>query len=207
MSLEKVHSSFEKVARSAALIGGLGIIAIAVMVTIDVFLRRFMNTTLGGAPEVSGFIFAVGTALSYPYVLFDRANIRIDVAYSAVPTRIRAFLDVIAMILVFYFVTMLTKSVIALWLKSWEANSMSIGVINVRLWVPQLFWVIGYVLFSLTALLLTVYSIVALFRRDWLLVNKVAGIPSVGETIEEETYIEAEHPGARRAGDDGGENH
>ncbi|WP_417207690.1 TRAP transporter small permease subunit [Antarctobacter sp.] len=194
MSLNIVHARLEGVARFAALVGGLGIIVIAVMVTMDVLLRKFFNTTLGGATEMSGFIFAIGTALSYPYVLFDRANIRIDVVYSLVSSRIRAGLDLLALLLLLYFVSMLTLSVAGVFVKSWEGNSMSIGVVNVRLWIPQLFWMIGYVLFSATALLLTVFAVAALVRRDYATVNRVAGVPSVEETIEEETYITPDHP-------------
>lgn len=191
MDLTATHKGLERAARYAAMAGGFGIIFIAIIVTIDVFLRKFMGMTLGGATEIAGFIFAAGTALSYPYVLFDRANIRIDVAYSRVTTRARAFLDLLGMLLVLYFVSMLTRSVVTLWLGSWEGNARSVGVINISLWFPQFFWMLGYLLFLATALLLTFYAIVGLIRGDWAQVNKVIGVPSVAETIEEETHLVA----------------
>ncbi len=194
MTLNSVHKGLERVARFAAMVGGLGILFIAVMVTVDVFLRKFAGTTLGGATEMAGFIFAVATALAYPFVLLDRANIRIDVVYTLLTPRVRAFLDFAAMALLLYFISRLTLSVYGLFEKSWTANSKSVGVINIPLWIPQFFWVLGFALFTLTALFLTIYALIGLSRRDWTAVNAAAGVPSIEETIEEETHLEHEEP-------------
>ncbi|QLH12996.1 TRAP transporter small permease [Paracoccus pantotrophus] len=161
------------------------------MIAIDVALRKLAGTTLGGAHEIAGFIFAVATAFAYPYVLLDRANIRIDVAYNFARPSIRAVLDVIAMIAIFAFVFMLTRSVYDLASASWASNRMSVGVARVPLWIPQGLWVLGYLLFAATAAFLTVHATVGLARRDWTLVNRVAGVPTIDEMIEEETHIEA----------------
>ena len=112
--------------------------------------------TLGGATEIAGFVFAVATALAYPFVLLDRANIRIDALYSRLSSRVRAFLDLAALLAVLYFVGWLTGSVFALFHKSWSSGSTSVGTVIIPLWVPQLFWVLGFGLFTLAALYLTV---------------------------------------------------
>ena len=190
MSLKAIRTGLERVSRFAAMVGGLGILFIAIMVTIDVFMRKFAGTTLGGATEMAGFIFAVATALAYPFVLLDRANIRIDVIYSLLTPKVRAFLDLAAMLILLYFVSRLTLSVYGLFEKSWTAGSKSVGVINIPLWIPQFFWVLGFALFTLTALFLTIYAFVGLLRRDWTGVNEAAGVPSIEETIEEETHLE-----------------
>ncbi|WP_226553863.1 TRAP transporter small permease subunit [Celeribacter naphthalenivorans] len=194
MTLKTTHARLETVARVAATAGGLGIIFISITVTLDVLLRKFFHVTFGGANEMAGFIFAVATALSYPIVLLDRANVRIDVLYTFLPLKIRAFLDFLAMLLVLYFVAFLTKSVFGLLVKSWTHDSMSIGVFSIPLWVPQSIWVLGFALFTLTALFLCVYAAVSLFKRDWSTVTAIAGVPSLDETIEEETYIDVEEP-------------
>jgi TRAP-type mannitol/chloroaromatic compound transport system permease small subunit len=186
------HSRLVWISRAAATAGGLGILFIAVMVTADVLLRKFFSVTLGGATEIAGFVFAVATALSYPFVLLDRANIRIDVIYTRLPNWMKAFLDLAALLLVLYFVGWLTSSVFALFNKSWSAGSTSVGTIIIPLWVPQLFWMLGFALLTLTALYLTVHTLGALLRRDWGAINRIAGVPSLVEIIEEETHIEIE---------------
>lgn len=191
MALNALHGGLLRASRIAATIGGLGLLCIAIVVTADVFLRHFANITLGGATEISGFIFAIATALAYPYVLMDRANVRIDVAYAHLPSRTRAILDLVGLVLLLYFIATLTYWAYFLLAKSWSLNSMSVGVVSIPLWIPQGIWVIGYLLFSLTVLFLIVYVLISLLRRDWDTVNRIAGMPSIEETIEEETYADS----------------
>lgn len=165
---------------------------VSVMVTLDVLLRKLFNVTLGGATEISGYVFAVATALSYPFVLLDRSNIRIDVIYTLLSGRAKAFLDLVALLLTLLFVGWLTSSVFQLLGKSWGANSMTVGTVIFPLWIPQFFWAFGYALFTLTALYLSVRALGALLRRDWGAVNRIAGVPSVAEVVEEETHLDAE---------------
>ncbi|WP_108260879.1 TRAP transporter small permease subunit [Mangrovicoccus ximenensis] len=193
MSLRKTHAGLEKVARAAAIAGGLGMILVAVMITIDVILRKFTPVTLGGATEIAGFVFAAATAVAYPYALIDRANIRIDPVYTHLPPRIRAVLDAVAMVLLLIFVATLTKSIYGVFSKSWNSGTMTVGVVSIPLWMPQFFWMLGYVLFFLTALFLAICAVVSLLRRDYAHVNRVAGIPSIEEAIEEETHIDVSH--------------
>lgn len=187
---EKTHAYLKSVSRLAAIVGGLGIIFISVMVTVDVFIRKFAGLTLGGATEISGFIFAIATAFAYPYVLLDRANVRIDVLYTLATPKVRAFVDLLAMLAMLCFVALLSESVWQLLQRSWVNNSKSIGVVIIPLWIPQSLWVLGYLLLSLTALFLTVYAVVGLSRRNWGHVIRIIGIPSVEETIHEETHID-----------------
>jgi TRAP-type C4-dicarboxylate transport system permease small subunit len=190
MAIESIHRKLEHTSRVAAAIGGYGIIFISVMITLDVFLRKFVGTTLGGASEIAGMVFAVATAISYPFVLFDRANIRIDVVYARVPMKIRAFLDMVTLVAMLYFGYRLTESTFQLLMKSWNGGSKSVGVINIPLWIPQSVWVAGFALFTVTTVILMIFTGINIFRRNWDQVNRFAGVPSIEQTIEEETYIE-----------------
>lgn len=190
--LRSIHARLERVSRHAAILGGLGIIFISFMITVDVLLRKFAGTTLGGATEIAGMIFGVATAIAYPYVLLDRANIRIDVLYTMLKPPVRAMLDILALVSVLYFAARLTQSTYSLLEKSWNAGTKSVGVVNIPLWIPQSLWVLGFVLLTLTAVFLLVFALIAALRRDWRSVGMVAGVPSIEETIEEETHIEHE---------------
>ncbi len=192
MSFETAHRQLTGVSRMAAIAGGLGVILISCMITVDVILRKFVGTTLGGASELSGMVFAVGTAMAYPYVLLDRGHIRIDVLYSRVPVAARAILDLAAMLLMFAFMAQLTQSTFDLLAKTWGAGTRSVGVVNIQLWIPQSLWVLGFALTTLIALVLSLYSVWCILRRNWEAVNRVAGVPSIEETIEEETHIDAD---------------
>jgi len=71
----------------------------AFMVTFDVLIRNVFNVTLGGADEISGYLFAIATAWSLPYALIHRANVRIDSLYVLLSGRLRAILDLFGLTL------------------------------------------------------------------------------------------------------------
>lgn len=189
MSLNRVHTGLTRIARLACAIGGLGIIVLSLMIAVDVALRKLAGTSLGGTHEIAGFIFAVATAFAYPYVLLERANIRIDVIYNLARPSMRAVLDLIALVAVFAFVFMLSQSVYDLASASWTSNRMSVGLARVPLWIPQGLWMLGYVLFAITAALLIAFVLIACLRRDWPMVNRFAGMPSIDEVIQDETHL------------------
>lgn len=205
MTLDTIHLRMVGLSRLAAAIGGLGILFIAVMVTVDVLLRKLFDVTLGGASEVSGMVFAVATAMSYSYVLLERANVRIDVIYTNVSSKVRALLDLVALIAFLGFVGPLTRSIYLVMEKSWAGGTRTVGVLHMPLWLPQLLWLAGFVLLTLTAIFLLLCTLSRLRRRDWTGVNLIAGVPSIGETIEDETHVEpvAETPRAGPAGTGG----
>jgi TRAP-type C4-dicarboxylate transport system permease small subunit len=73
--------------------GGALVLAAAVLIGIDVVLRKFFATSIGGADELAGYALAIGTAWSLGAALIDRAHIRIDSLYVLLPTRLRLALD------------------------------------------------------------------------------------------------------------------
>ena len=71
---------------------------------------------------------------------------------------------------------------------SWVTNSVSITTLATPQWIPQLFWVMGLCLFVVTVTFVTIYSVTALLQRNWDLVARIAGVPSISEVMEEETH-------------------
>ena len=58
-------------------LGGILIVLSAFLVTLEVFLRKAFNVSLGGADEISGYAFGVSTALALSFALFERAHVTI----------------------------------------------------------------------------------------------------------------------------------
>jgi hypothetical protein len=70
---------------------------------------------------------------------------------------------------------------------SYQANSVSITTLATPQWIPQMFWFGGLLLFLVTLIFVTLYAVVALLQRNWELVAKIAGVPSIADVIVEET--------------------
>ena len=160
----------------------------AIMVTIDVTFRKAFALTMSGSDEYSGYVFAASTTWAYSYCLLHRANVRIDALYNMLPRKVTAILDVIGLVLLHYFMSVMTYYAMIAFLNSWDKNSVSITTLATPQWIPQLFWVMGLCLFVVTVTFVTVYSVTALLQRNWDLVARIAGVPAISEVMEEETH-------------------
>jgi len=186
--LESIHSRLERISQLAVWVGGAALLAAALMVTVDVLSRKIFNVTMSGSDEYSGYVFSATTTWAYSYCLLHRSNVRIDALYNYLPRKVTAILDVVGLLLLFYFMSIMTYYAMVSFVDSWVNNSVSITTLGTPQWIPQLFWVAGLILFFVTLIFVVVYSIVALLQRNWDLVARVAGVPSIAETMQEETH-------------------
>ena len=186
--LAMIHHRLEQISRFAVWVGGAALMLAAIMVTIDVTFRKAFALTMSGSDEYSGYVFAASTTWAYSYCLLHRANVRIDALYNMLPRKVTAILDVIGLILLHYFMSVMTYYAMIAFLDSWDKNSVSITTLATPQWIPQLFWVMGLCLFVVTVTFVTIYSITALLQRNWDLVARIAGVPSISEVMEEETH-------------------
>jgi|TARA_B100002003_G_scaffold218771_1_gene219951 TRAP-type C4-dicarboxylate transport system permease small subunit len=185
--LANIHRRLEKVSRWAVWVGGAVLMAAAFMVTIDVLFRKFIGITMSGSDEYSGYVFSATTTWAYSYCLLHRANVRIDAFYSFLPRQVTACLDVVACILLFYYMIIMTYYAGYSFLESYRNDSVSITTLATPQWIPQMFWFSGLVLFLLTLIFVTLYAVISLLQRNWELVARIAGVPTIADVIEEET--------------------
>ena len=186
--LESIHSRLERISQLAVWVGGAALLAAALMVTVDVLSRKIFSITMSGSDEYSGYVFSATTTWAYSYCLLHRSNVRIDALYNYLPRKVTAILDVVGLLLLFYFMSIMTYYAMVSFVDSWVNNSVSITTLGTPQWIPQLFWVAGLILFFGTLIFVVVYSIIALLQRNWDLVARIAGVPSIAETMQEETH-------------------
>ena len=196
-----IYMRLERLSQYAVWVGGAALLAAAVMVPVDVLARKIFSVTMSGSDEYSGYVFSATTTWAYSYCLLHRSNVRIDALYNLLPRYLTAVLDIIGLLLLFYFMSVMTRYAIISFVDSYVNNSVSITTLGTPQWIPQLFWVTGLVLFLITLIFVVVYALVALFQRNWDLVAKIAGVPSIAETMQEETHgidvALAENPSTR----------
>ena len=183
---DRLYRWANRIALAAAWTGGATMIFASVMVTFDVLIRKLFNTTLGGADEISGYLFAIATSWALPYAFLRRANVRIDALYVHLPRIACAVVDLLGATLLAVFAVALTWRALALVEDSVAIGARSVTPMHVPLVLPQFFWLAGWIMFSL-CLLLVVFGIVhALIRGDLLAVHRLGGAMTVEEEIEGE---------------------
>lgn len=194
---------------AGALAGGVLILAAAVLVSVDVLVRKFANVTLGGADELSGYALAIGSTWSFGFVLLARANVRIDALYQHLPRGLAAVCDIASIAALLVFGAVVAWHGWGVVAQSWASSSRSNSSLAVPLVIPQLLWWLGYAWFVACGLLLALRSLGAFARRDWTAVNALIGARTIEEEANEElANAEAArataHQAAGRAGPSGG---
>jgi len=176
----------ERVGLRAVWIGGSLLLASAILVSVDVVIRKLFTVSLGGADELSGYAFAIGIAWAFPFALLRRANVRIDALYQHLPARVSAVLDIVALVALAVFVTVLTRYAWEVASASWRLDALSNSALKMPLWIPQGLWFLGLALFFLTTAALTLRAGLALASGDLATVRKLAGARSIQEEAAEE---------------------
>lgn len=174
------------IARWTARCGGALLLAGAIMVSFDVLARKFFAVSLGGADELSGYAFAIGTAWSFAFVALARGNVRVDALYVHLPAPMAAFLDLVALLALLAFAGVVAWYGWDVVAGSFQRGARSNSALAVPLWMPQVLWWLGYAVFALTLLLLITRVTYALARRDFAGVARLAGARSTEEEAQSE---------------------
>lgn len=199
--LDRLLQMMEKISKISVWIAGGFLIFAAVMVTVDVLARKIFSVSMGGADEITGYIFAAGTAWAFSLALLERSNVRIDALYQVLPRRVRALLDILGLLVLGGFMAILTKAAYSVFYGSlgWPFGetdfwSVSITPLLTPLAIPQGLWLLGLLMFMVTLLLVLLRSLQAFVTGDMAGVIRVAGPRTAQEEVEEELHMaEAAH--------------
>jgi len=194
--LEAWISLAVRLAGTASWIGGGFILASAGMIATEVLLRKLLLVSLGGADEISGYAFAVGTSWALAFTLLERANVRVDALYMRFAGRVRACCDVLALASLALFVGLLGWHALHTLAASVQYASRATTPLATPLWIPQGLWVAGFGLFLFCAAPLILRSLLALIAGDFVTVRRLAGARTVQEdAAQESSHLRAAPPG------------
>lgn len=185
--LDSLLAIAQQLSRYSAKAGGGMILFAAFMVTIDVLARRLFGITMSGSDEVSGYLFAIATALALPYALLMRANVRIDAAYNLLSPRVRYGMDVFGLVLFTAFTLLVTWRAALTVKVTWENDAHAITPLQTPLILPQSIWLAGWILFCLCLVLVLAGTLRAGWRGDLVAASNLSGVMSVEEEVAEET--------------------
>ena len=170
----------------AVWIGGTLIFAAALLVSADVIARKVLGVTFGGADELSGYAFAIGTTWALAFTLLRRANVRVDALYQHLPPKLCALLDILALVALGVFAGLLARYGFEVASESFTRNALSNTQLKVPLWIPQGLWFLGLALFVTTLGLLLLRGAHALVTSDWVSLQALFGARTIHEDAQEE---------------------
>ena len=168
-------------------IGGTLIILSALLVTVEVVLRKLFNISFGGADELSGYAFGIATSLGFAYVVFERAHIRVDALYNLFPVWLQTIANLVGIVLLAGFAGVICVMAWHLVADTLTHNSHSITPMRTPLALPQIPWLAGWLFFVACCGLLILASLKALVSGDLKALNALIGTRTIDEQIDDES--------------------
>ena len=144
--------------------GGALVLLAAILIGIDVVLRKLFNASIGGADELAGYALAIGTAWSLAAALLERAHIRIDSLYVLLPNRLRLALDFAGLALFIAFFGLIAWHGSSMVMQSWTSGSRSQSALQTPTVIPQTIWILGLAVFVVIGALLFLHALILLGR-------------------------------------------
>jgi TRAP-type C4-dicarboxylate transport system permease small subunit len=184
--LDNLVNFGSRLSRWLVWIGGVLLIGSALLVTTEVVVRKLFNTSIGGADEISGYAFAIATSLAFSFALFERAHIRVDALYGLFPRGMQLFVDLLGLVLLTGFAAVVAWMAWQMVADTITHGSRSITPMRTPLILPQLPWLIGWLLFVAFGVLVFVAAIARWLRGDRAGASRLVGIKSIAEQIEDE---------------------
>jgi TRAP-type C4-dicarboxylate transport system permease small subunit len=184
--LDRLIARVWSLSRYGVWFGGALILLAAVIIGIEVVIRKLFNVTIGGADELSGFALAISSAWALGFALLERAHVRIDSLYTALPAPVCAFLDILGLTVFTVLMSLLTWQALGVFQASVEMGSRTMTVLETPLMVPQFFWLLGLASFVIIAALLLLRALVTVAGGHFQQVQMQIGSRTVRQDLDEE---------------------
>lgn len=173
-------------ARFGLWFGGALILLAAVLIGIDVFLRKVFVLSIGGADELAGYALAIGSAWALAATLLERGHIRIDSLYMQLPGAVRIALDLVGLVLLVGFFALVFRHGIGVFEQSWTSGSRSQSALETPLVIPQAIWLVGLATFVLVGVVVFLAALLRILRGDRAGASALIGTRSSAEEVVEE---------------------
>jgi TRAP-type C4-dicarboxylate transport system permease small subunit len=187
--LDPVVAAARRFSSYCAWAGGIIFFAVALLITVEVVVRRAFSISLTGADELSGYGFAIATTFAFAYATLERAHIRVDTAYLYLPTLWQALFDLLAALLLLGFFGVLLRHGWEVVAETFRTNAHSNTPLHAPLIFPQFAWWLGLLLTVFVALLLLLRAAIHILLGEFAASRALIGTRGMEEEIADELAI------------------
>jgi TRAP-type mannitol/chloroaromatic compound transport system permease small subunit len=175
---------------TAALACGWWLIALSAVTCVEMLGRKVLGFSLQGVDEIGSYTYAIVGSIGFAHTLVTRSHTRVDFLISRFSPRVRAALNLLAML------TLAALAFLCLWrgmnvlAESIDLKATASTPLATPMWMPQALWLAGYVLFALVAAWAAIDALRLLLRGDVEGINDRFGPQTLDEEIEAETELQ-----------------
>lgn len=181
--MTRIVAGLTRTSQVLAWIGGALILCSAVLISLDVVVRALFRSTLFESFELSGYAFAIATSLGLAYTLITKGHIRIEVLYNALGLRLRAALDLVALLALSVVSTVWGYWCLQTVLQNLAMGARSNSSLAAPLALPQSLWWLGIAWLAIVSWVLTACAVVWMAQRRVSELHRTLGVGSLQEEI------------------------
>jgi TRAP-type C4-dicarboxylate transport system permease small subunit len=178
-------------ATAFAVAAGLCVVVLSLLIVFDIVARSAFRFSLQGTDELGGYALALVGSLGLTYTLLKRGHPRIDVVLRLLPAPVRRTLHVVAYALLTMFAAFMLRHALNEFSETISYGTVTNTPLQTPLWVPQLGWIVGLVLFSVATACCTLHGAWLLWREPTR-VEEFYGTLTVDEEVQD--YVAGDHP-------------
>lgn len=142
----------ERLIGGALWIAGAGLTAMALLVFATAMARWIFSKAIVWGFEVTEYIWVGVALLILAYTLRADSHIRIPLVFDRLPRKSKPLIQYLSDIILLGLAVMLLIACVKLVIDSYQLHSISLTVLGMVQWIPQLVLPIGFALLSLAAL-------------------------------------------------------
>lgn len=139
------------------MIGGVFLTLSVMLIVAEIAGRNVFGVSMVGADEIASFAVIWSVFFTASIAVKRNLHIRIDIIFTVVPASVALWLDAFGTTLSFLFAAYLTYSGAFLAYESWFFGEMTMTMLRLPLWIPQLILPIGGFLLAVRLLQRLVY--------------------------------------------------
>jgi len=136
-----------------ALISGIAACLMGVMLAANTVARYAFNSPWPFGEEYTAYMLVAITFFPLAYTMRKKGHIRIELALARLPARVRHWVIIAYTVTAIIVVAIMTYYGLELAVKSFKSNIKAVTVVQTPLWIPQMFIVVGLVVFGLQLVL------------------------------------------------------
>ena len=184
--MDSIFNILVRCNRTFAIISGYTMLGLSLLISVEIFTRKFFNLSLQGTDEIGGYLVAVTGTYSFAYALLEKSHTRIDIVLVRLRDNTSAWFNCGA------FALCTGCALFMLWgawicLDETLLFSASSGTpLNVPLWIPQSLWLSGLLVFVITACSMTALGLAQLRHSRFTAVNRLLGVIKVSDEVQKE---------------------
>ncbi|KQT11409.1 TRAP transporter small permease subunit [Ramlibacter sp. Leaf400] len=174
---------------TAALACGWWLIGLSAVTCVEMLGRKVLGFSLQGVDEIGSYTYAIVGSIGFAHTLVTRSHTRVDFLISRFSPRVRAVLNLVAML------ALTALAFLCLWrgtnvlAESLDLKATASTPLSTPMWIPQALWLAGYVLFAVVAAWAAIDAVRLFLRGDVAGLNDRFGPQTLDEEIEAETDL------------------